>query len=104
MVISIQFSQATSAIQSEFRSHTQTIQRSLERLSTGKKINHARDNVAASAISTRLDSQLRGISAAVRNSQDAFSLAQTGEATIGEMQNQLSPLRELTLQSLNDTS
>ncbi|MAD60280.1 MAG: hypothetical protein CMH49_02040 [Myxococcales bacterium] len=103
MVTSIQFSQATSAIQSEFRSHTQTIQRSLERLSTGKKINHARDNVAASAINTRLESQLRGISAAVRNSQDAFSLAQTGEATIGEMQNQLYRLRELTLQSQNDT-
>ena len=99
MVTSIQFSQATSAIQSEFRSHTQTIQRSLERLSTGKKINHARDNVAASAINTRLESQLRGISAAVRNSQDAFSLAQTGEATIGEIQNQLYRLRELTLQS-----
>ena len=103
MVISINYSQANSALQSGFRSNTQAIQRSLERLSTGKKINHARDNVAASAINTRLESQLRGISAAVRNSQDAFSLAQTGEATLGEMQNHLYRLRELTLQSLNDT-
>ena len=103
MVTPINFSQTDSTIQSGWRLHSQQIQQSIERLSSGKKINHASDNVAASAISTRLESQLRGISAAVRNSQDAFSLAQTGESTLGDMQTQIFRLRELTLQALNNT-
>lgn len=100
---SVNISHVSSPSQSAWRHHQQRIQTSLERLSSGQRINQAADDAAGLAISTRYQSQLRGISAAVRNSQDAFSLMQTGDGAIGEMQSSIYRLRELTIQAMSAT-
>ncbi|MDX1472727.1 MAG: flagellin [Reinekea sp.] len=76
----------------------------LQRLSSGLRINSAKDDAAGLAISTRFDSQIRGTSVAVRNSGDAISLAQTAEGALDSINTSLQRIRELALQSANDTN
>lgn len=76
----------------------------LQRLSSGLRINSAKDDAAGLAISTRFDSQIRGTSVAVRNSGDAISLAQTAEGALDSINTSLQRVRELALQSANDTN
>lgn len=76
----------------------------LQRLSSGLRINSARDDAAGLAISTRFDAQIRGTSVAVRNAGDAISLAQTAEGALGSINTSLQRIRELALQSANDTN
>lgn len=76
----------------------------LQRLSSGLRINSARDDAAGLAISTRFDSQIRGTSVAARNAGDAISLAQTAEGALGSINSSLQRVRELALQSANDTN
>ncbi len=76
----------------------------LERLSSGLRINSAKDDAAGLAISTRFDAQIRGTNVAVRNSGDAISLAQTAEGALGSINTSLQRIRELALQSANDTN
>ena len=78
--------------------------RSFERLSSGLRINSARDDAAGLAISNRLTSQIRGLNQAVRNTNDGISLAQTAEGALQESQNILQRMRELAVQSANDTN
>ncbi|MDK2847429.1 MAG: flagellin, partial [Desulfuromonadales bacterium] len=77
---------------------------SMQRLSSGLRINSAKDDAAGLAISDRMTSQIRGMNQAVRNSNDAISFAQTAEGALGEMTNILQRMRELSVQSANATN
>ena len=74
---------------------------SLERLSTGLRINSAKDDAAGLAISERFTTQIRGLNQAVRNASDGISLAQTTESALAELTNNLQRIRELAVQSAN---
>ena len=76
----------------------------MERLSTGKRINSASDDAAGLAISTRMTSQTRGLSMAVRNANDGISLMQTSEGALNEVTDILQRMRELAVQSTSDTN
>jgi flagellin len=76
----------------------------LERLSSGLRINSAKDDAAGLAISTRFSSQIRGLSVAIRNAGDGISLAQTAEGALDSISSSLQRLRELALQSSNATN
>ncbi len=76
----------------------------MERLSTGKRINSAKDDAAGLAISNRMTSQIRGLDQAVRNSNDAISMLQTADGATIEITNMLQRMRELAVQSRNDTN
>lgn len=76
----------------------------LERLSSGLRINSAKDDAAGLAISTRFTSQTRGLSVAIRNAGDGISLSQTAEGALGSMSDNLQRIRELALQSANGTN
>lgn len=75
----------------------------MEQLSTGKRINSAADDAAGLAISSRMTSQIRGLDQAVRNGNDSVSMLQTTEGAMIEMTNMLQRMRELSIQSSNDT-
>src|SRR6056297_1430581 len=76
----------------------------LERLSSGLRINSAKDDAAGLAISERFTSQIKGLNQAVRNANDGISLAQTAEGALQESTNILQRIRELAVQSANDTN
>lgn len=77
---------------------------SLERLSTGLRINSAKDDAAGLAISERFTAQIRGLDQGVRNANDGISLAQTAEGALGEVTNNLQRIRELAVQAANATN
>jgi flagellin len=77
---------------------------SLQRLSSGLRINSAKDDAAGLAISERFTAQIRGLNAAARNANDGISLAQTAEGALGEVGNNLQRIRELAVQSSNATN
>ena len=79
-------------------------QQALERLSSGLRINSAKDDAAGLAISTRFTSQIRGLNVAIRNAGDGISLAQTAEGALGTMNDNLQRIRELSVQSANATN
>lgn len=83
---------------------TRSNAQSFQRLSSGLRINSAKDDAAGLAISERMTSQIRGINQAVRNSGDGVSLAQTAEGALQETTNILQRMRELSVQSANDTN
>ena len=76
----------------------------MERLSSGLRINSAKDDAAGLAISTGMSSQVRGLNQAVRNANDGISMAQTAEGSMDEMTNILQRMRELSVQAANDTN
>ncbi|MEE4203749.1 MAG: flagellin [Halieaceae bacterium] len=76
----------------------------LQRLSSGLRINSAKDDAAGLAISSRLTTQIQGLNQAVRNANDGISLAQTAEGALGETTNILQRMRELAIQSANSTN
>lgn len=76
----------------------------LQRLSSGLRINSAKDDAAGLAISERFTTQIRGLNQAVRNSNDGISLAQTGEGALAEITQNLQRIRELAVQSVNATN
>ena len=73
----------------------------LQRLSSGLRINSAKDDAAGLAITERMTSQIRGLNQAVRNANDGISLAQTAEGALGEIANNLQRIRELAVQASN---
>ena len=75
----------------------------MERLSTGKRINSAKDDAAGMAIATSMTSQVKGMNQAIRNSNDGIALAQTAEGSLGEVTNMLQRIRELAVQSASGT-
>jgi flagellin len=76
---------------------------SMERLSTGSRINSAKDDAAGLAIASNMTAQIRGMNQAVRNANDGISLAQTAEGALGEVSNMLQRVRELSVQSASGT-
>ncbi len=80
------------------------LQQSMERLSSGLRINSAKDDAAGLAISDRMTSQIKGLNQAARNANDGISMAQTAEGALQEATNILQRLRELAIQSANDTN
>lgn len=80
------------------------LNKSMERLSSGLRINSAKDDAAGLAISDRMTSQIRGLNQASRNANDGISLAQTAEGALQESTNLLQRMRELAVQSANDTN
>jgi flagellin len=76
----------------------------MERLSSGLRINSAKDDAAGLAISDRMTSQIRGLNQAARNANDGISMAQTAEGALQETTNILQRMRELAIQSANDTN
>ena len=77
---------------------------SMQRLSSGLRINSAKDDAAGLAISERFTSQIRGLNQAARNANDAISLAQTAEGAMGSISTSLQRMRELSVQSANGTN
>ncbi len=75
----------------------------VQRLSSGLRINSARDDAAGLAISQRMTAQIRGMEQAIRNANDGISLAQTAEGALGEIANNLQRIRELAVQAANGT-
>lgn len=80
------------------------LNKSMQRLSSGLRINSAKDDAAGLAISDRMTSQIRGLNQAARNANDGISLAQTAEGALQETTNMLQRMRELAVQASNDTN
>jgi flagellin len=76
----------------------------MQQLSTGKRINSARDDAAGMAIATRMTHQVRSLNQAVRNAGDAISLIQTAEGATNEITDMMQRMRELAVQAVNDTN
>ncbi|MGZ5054847.1 MAG: flagellin N-terminal helical domain-containing protein, partial [Methylobacter sp.] len=77
---------------------------SMERLSSGLRVNSAKDDAAGLAISNKMTSQIRGMTVAVRNANDGISLAQTAESAMGTMTDTMQRMRDLAVQSSNDAA
>jgi len=77
---------------------------SMERLSTGQRINSASDDAAGLAIASKMTSQIRGLDQAVRNGNDAISMIQTADGALVEVSNMLQRMRELSVQAASDTN
>jgi flagellin len=77
---------------------------SVQRLSSGLRVNSAKDDAAGLAIAERMNAQIRGMNVAIRNANDGISLAQTAEGAIGQVSNMLQRMRELAVQSANATN
>jgi flagellin len=82
---------------------SQSLSASMERLSTGKRINSASDDAAGLAISNSMTSQINGMNQGIRNANDGISLAQTADGALDEVTNMLQRIRELAVQSASGT-
>jgi flagellin len=76
----------------------------IQRLSSGLRVNSAKDDAAGLAIAERMNSQVRGMNVAIRNANDGISMAQTAEGALGQIGDMLQRMRELGVQSLNATN
>lgn len=84
--------------------NNRSLSKAMEQLSTGKRINSASDDAAGLAISNKMTAQIRGLNQAVRNANDGISMIQTAEGATNEVTNMLQRMRELAVQSANDTN
>jgi len=78
--------------------------RSIQRLSSGLRVNSAKDDAAGLAIATRMDAQIRGMNVAIRNTNDGISLAQVADGSLGKLSDLMQRMRELAVQSANATN
>ncbi|MCK5881900.1 MAG: flagellin, partial [Sinobacterium sp.] len=85
-------------------SSQKSMSEAMQRLSSGLRINSAKDDAAGLAIATRFTTQINGLNQAARNANDGISLAQTGESALQEVTNNLQRIRELAIQSANSTN
>ena len=90
--------------QGALASNNKKLSIAMERLSTGSRINSAKDDAAGLAISSRMDAQVRGLNAAIRNASDGISLSQTAEGAMEEISSMLQRMRELAIQASSDTN
>ena len=81
-----------------------SLQISMQRLSSGLRVNSAKDDAAGLAIAERMNSQVRGMNVAIRNANDGISLAQTAEGALGKVSDSLQRMRELAVQARNATN
>jgi flagellin len=87
--------------QNSVRTQGLSLSTAMERLSSGIRINSAKDDAAGLAISTRMTASIRGISAAIRNANDGISLTQTAEGSLNQISDNLQRIRELAVQAAN---
>ncbi|MGZ8918357.1 MAG: flagellin N-terminal helical domain-containing protein [Methylobacter sp.] len=90
--------------QRQLTSTNNNLATSMERLSSGLRVNSAKDDAAGLAISNKMTSQIRGMTVAVRNANDGISLAQTAESAMGTMTETMQRMRDLAVQSANDAA
>lgn len=100
----IQYNMAAVNTMTQLGTINANLRKSAERLSSGYRINRAADDAAVLAISEKKRAQVRGLLRAAKNAEDGVGLAQTGDEAMGQIGNILQRMRELTVQSLNDTN
>lgn len=103
MALRINYNEAASKAQRGLAASQDAYASQAEQLSSGLRINKASDDAAGMAVSERLKNQVRGLNQAQRNAQDGISLIQTAEGGLGEVAALLARMRELAVQSANDT-
>ena len=104
MPTTINTNMASLSAQRALQSTEGSLSTSMQRLSTGLRINSAKDDAAGLAIAERMTSQVRGMTVATRNANDAISMAQTAEGSLGKVGESLQRMRELAVQSANSTN
>ena len=104
MALTVNTNIASLSVQKNLTKASNSLTTSMTRLSTGLRINSAKDDAAGSQISNRLTSQVNGLNVAVKNAQDANSIAQAAEGALQESTNILQRMRELSLQSANGSN
>ena len=104
MALGINTNVASLSAQNQLSKSQDLSNQALERLSSGLRINSAKDDAAGLAISQRFSTQIRGLDVASRNANDGISLAQTAEGALVEVGNNLQRIRELAVQSANATN
>ena len=104
MALTVNTNVASLTSQRNLGGSQEMLKTSLERLSTGLRINSAKDDAAGLAISERFSAQIKGLNQGVRNANDGISLAQTAEGALGEVTNNLQRIRELAVQAANTTN
>src|SRR5690606_22566626 len=101
MALSVNTNIASLTTQKNLNRASDNLSTSMQRLSSGLRINSAKDDAAGLQIANRLTSQINGLNVAVKNANDGISMAQTAEAAMGESTSILQRMRELALQSTN---
>ena len=101
---SINTNTASLNAQRNLASSANSLATSMSRLSSGLRVNSAKDDAAGLAIAERMNAQTRGMNVAIRNANDAISLAQTAEGALGAISNNLQRMRELSVQAANGTN
>lgn len=104
MALGVNTNVASLAVQKNLSKASDALSTSMTRLSSGLKINSAKDDAAGLQIATRETSQIRGQTVAIKNANDGISMAQTAEGALQESTNILQRMRELAVQSRNDTN
>jgi len=100
---SINTNMSALAAQQNIQKQNAELDQAMQRLSSGLRINSAADDAAGSAIASKMEAQVRSLDVAIRNSYDAISMTQTAEGALGEMENILQRVRELSVQAANST-
>lgn len=104
MALTVNTNVASLAVQKNLSKSSDALSTSMTRLSSGLKINSAKDDAAGLQIATRMTSQIRGQTMAIKNANDGISIAQTAEGALQESTNILQRMRELAVQSRNDSN
>ena len=104
MALTINTNVSSLTAQRNLSNSQSSLSTSLQRLSSGLRVNSAKDDAAGLAIAERLSSQVRGLNVAARNANDGISLAQTAEGALGKVTESLQRIRELAVQSANATN
>ncbi|MEE9494456.1 MAG: flagellin [Gammaproteobacteria bacterium] len=104
MAITVNTNVASLNAQRNLTNSQSSLRTSLQRLSSGLRVNSAKDDAAGLAIAERMNSQVRGLTVGIRNANDGISLAQTAEGALGAVTESLQRMRELAVQSANATN
>ncbi|MDQ7731778.1 flagellin [Halomonas sp. SpR1] len=91
-------------VQNNLRGSQQSMQTAMQRLSSGLRINSAKDDAAGQAIANRMTSQIKGMTQAIRNTNDGISMVQTAEGSLNQINDNLQRIRELSVQAANGTN
>lgn len=104
MALTVNTNTTSLGVQKNLNRASDALSTSMSRLSSGLKINSAKDDAAGLQIATRMTSQIRGQTMAIKNANDGISIAQTAEGAMQEQTNMLQRMRELALQARNDSN
>ena len=104
MALTVNTNVTSLSVQKNLNRSSDALSTSMTRLSSGLKINSAKDDAAGLQIATRMTTQIRGQTRAIKNANDGISIAQTAEGAMQEQTNILQRMRELALQSVNDSN